>query len=342
MRLLVLGGSMFLSRAVAVEALRRGHEVTCACRGTSGPLPVGVRHVEADRTGELPAELVETAFDAVVDVARHPSWVRRAVASLPDPHWVFVSTINVYSDNQTPDGRPGTIALHHPVHTDEDPTSGPEVYGAMKVSCEQAVAEGASSSMVIRPGLIVGPDDPTGRFTYWPSRLADGGEVLAPGAPEDRMQVIDVRDLAHWIVDSCESRREGVFDGVGPATPMGELLSQMLAGAQLASVEPVATSLTWVSPEFLEERGVAPWSGDDSVPLWLPSPAYDGMRSHDAQPSIDAGLLVRPVAETTRDTLAWLREHPDATITGISRERERELLAAWHSQGRSAGQPQGQ
>ena len=214
MKLLVLGGTMFLSRAVAEEALRRGHDVTCACRGVSGTIPDGAAHVVWDRGGEeTPPDLTSGSFDAVVDVARHPSYVRNAVAALPDAHWIFVSTINVYSDDSIPNGTPDTLPLHEPVDTDEDPTASPEVYGAMKVSCERTVLDGAASAMVVRPGLIVGPGDPTGRFSYWPSRLADGGEVLAPGSPDDAVQVIDVRDLAAWIVDAAEARSTGVYDG---------------------------------------------------------------------------------------------------------------------------------
>jgi len=202
MKLLVLGGTIFLSRAVAEEAVRRGHDVVCACRGTSGTVPDGARHVVLDRDADDPAVVLDGDFDAVVDVARHPSRVRSAVAALPDAHWVFVSTINVYPDNGTPGGHPGNLTLHDPIATDEDPASGPDVYGAMKVACEQIVTGGAGSSMVIRPGLIVGPGDLSGRYTYWPARLADGGEVLAPGAPEDPAQIIDVRDLADTARDT--------------------------------------------------------------------------------------------------------------------------------------------
>lgn len=332
MRLLVLGGTVFLSAAVAAEAVARGHEVTCACRGESGSVPDGARLVRWDRTtppSPSLVELVETT-DAVVDIARHPSRVRSAVAAFPDAHWVFVSTVNVYVDEATPGGRPDTLALHEPIRTDEDPTTAPEVYGAMKVACEQIVAEGAVSSMVVRPGLIVGPDDPTGRFTYWPERLTETGEVLAPGRPTDSVQVIDVRDLAAWIVDGAEARLIGVYDGVGPATGIGALLAEVAAGVGTSLVEPVETTLTWVDQDFLEQQGVEPWAGDRGVPLWLPRPAYDGMLAHDAAPSLDAGLVPRPVAETARDTLAWLRATPAAARTGITRDDEQAVLAAWH------------
>ena len=163
MRLLVLGGTVFLSRAVATEAVARGHEVTCACRGASGDVPAGARHLAWDRADGAapPAALDGSAYDAVVDVARHPSWVRTAVAAVPDAHWVFVSTINVYADDATPQGRPGGLPLRDPQPDDVDLGVDPEAYGAMKVACEQLVTEGAASAMVVRPGLIVGPGDPT-------------------------------------------------------------------------------------------------------------------------------------------------------------------------------------
>ncbi len=320
MRLLVLGGTVFLSRAVAAEAVRRGHEVTCACRGTSGSVPEGAALVEVDRSQPLP-DLGE--FDAVVDVARHPSWVRGAMAAYPAAHWVFVSTINVYADDATPGGTPETLPLVEPIHEDVDLRADPEAYGPMKVACEQVVLDGAASAMVVRPGLIVGPNDPTGRFSYWPRRLATGGEVLAPGDPADAMQMIDARDLAVWVVDSCEQRRTGIYDGVGPSMPLADLLAQCADGVDAEH------TWTWVAQEFLTEAEVEPWMGPGSIPLWLPRPEYDGLAAHDVQPSLDGGLVVRRLAETTRDTLAWLDATPDAPVSGIDLEREQELLSAW-------------
>jgi len=186
--------------------------------------------------------------------------------------------------------------------------------------------------VVIRPGLIIGPGDPSGRFTYWPNRLADGGEVLAPGSPDERVQVIDVRDLASWIVDAAERRLTGVFDGCGPQLPRSEFLDQVAAG--VAEGEP--PTLTWVPQEFLAEQAVEPWSGPRSVPVWLPLPEYAGLCDHDVSASLAAGLTVRPLEESARDTLAWLRATPDAAVTGLTRDEESEVLAAWHEL-RSAG-----
>jgi nucleoside-diphosphate-sugar epimerase len=333
MKLLVLGGSVFLSRAVAEEAVRRGHDVTCACRGESGTVPDGARHVVTDRSAGLPDELGDE-YDAVVDVARHPSWVRTAVARIPSAHWVFVSTINVYADDSTPGGAPGALPLRDPVHGDVDLKEDPEAYGPMKVACEQVVTEGAASVMVVRPGLIVGPGDPTGRFTYWPARLADTAdhpEVLVPGSADDSVQVIDVRDLAAWIVDCAEVRRTGTFDGTGRATTRAAFTDAVAAAArELGLLDPTATTFTAVDQEFLLEQEVEPWMGPGSVPLWLPLPAYAGLMAHDVAASYAAGLVTRPLSETATDTLLWLREDPDAPVTGWSREAEEKVLRAWH------------
>jgi nucleoside-diphosphate-sugar epimerase len=326
MELLVLGGTVFLGRAVAEEGLRRGHDVTCACRGESGSVPAGARHVAWDRAAEPdpPEDLAGARPDAVVDVARHPSWVRAAVAAFPGAHWSFVSTINVYTDVATPGGTPESLPLHDPVHTDEDPATSPDLYGAMKVACEDAVREGAAAAFVVRPGLIVGPGDPSGRFSYWPARLdgADGAEVLAPGDPGDVVQVIDVRDLAAWIVDAVERRTTGTYDGTSAPTTRGDFLAEVARGV---GVEP---AWVWVPQDALAEHRVEPWAGPRSVPVWLPLPEYAGMLAHDVTASYDAGLVTRPLAETARDTLAWLRSHPDATVTGLTREEEAEVLAA--------------
>jgi nucleoside-diphosphate-sugar epimerase len=327
MRLLVLGGTVFLSRAVAEEAVRRGHDVTVACRGESGSVPEGATHAAWDRTGPVPDSLAVTAFDAVVDVARHPSWVRSAVAAFPDAHWVFVSTISVYTDDSTPHGTVDSLPTHEPIHTDEDLTSGPHVYGAMKVGCEHAVTEAVDSWVVVRPGLIVGPGDRSGRFSYWPNRVADGGEVLVPGSPDECVQVIDVRDLASWLVGCAERRTTGVFHGTGRATSRVDFLEQIAAGVGLDESD---RRWTWVDQDFLAEHDVEPWDGPRSLPVWLPQPEYAWLMSVDVEASYAAGLETRPLADTARDTLAWLRDEPGAPVSGIDRAAEREVLAAWH------------
>jgi len=330
MRILVLGGSVFLSKATAADAVARGHEVTCVTRGRSGDVPDGARHVVWDRADDVPAELASEEPDAVVDVSRIPSQVRKAVTAWPSAHWVFVSTVNVYSDTETPD--PGTDGpLVEAIEDDRDLGEHPEAYGGMKVACERLVLDGAARSMVVRPGLIVGPGDPTGRYTYWPERLAQSGvpsgPVLGPGSPDDRVQVIDARDIAEWIIRSVESGQTGVFDGVGPVTSIGELIAATVAGVGSSP------DVVWTGQEFLTEQGVEPWSGDGALPLWLPRPEYDGMMTHDHDASRQAGLVVRPAADTARDTLEWLRATPDAGRTGMSRDREAEVLAAWAARG---------
>ena len=320
MRLLVLGGTRFLSREVATEAVRRGHEVTCACRGTS-PVPAGAEHLAFDRETEQPDRVLTATYDAVVDVARRPSWVSTAVGAVPDAHWVFVSSISVYADHATPGGGPGRLPLLEPVPEDRDLETEPEAYGGMKVACEQAVQDGAASCTVVRPGLIVGPGDPTGRFSYWVERLADGGTVLAPGSPSDPVQVVDVRDLAAWLVTCAEQRRTGVLDAIGPVVPRAAMLERVAAGVG------VRPELRWVSSERLVALGVAEWAGPRSLPVWLASGDHAGMLAHDPEPAASAGLVHRPLPETAADTLAWLRATQDTTRTGLTRAEEAEVLA---------------
>jgi nucleoside-diphosphate-sugar epimerase len=333
MKLLVLGGSTFLSRAVAQEALDRGHDVTCACRGETGAVPAGATHLVVDRSAGLPDDVTDD-YDAVVDVARHPSWVRAALARTPSAHWVFVSTINVYADDATPGGTPETLPLREPIHDDVDLAEDPEAYGPMKVACEQAAVEGAASATVIRPGLIVGPGDRSGRFAYWPARLADTAEhpeVLVPGSADDTVQVIDVRDLAAWIVTCAEDRRTGTFDGTGhPMTRAAFTDAVAAAARELGLHDPTTTTFTAVDQEFLVAQEVEPWMGPRSIPVWLPLPEYAGLMAHDVTASYAAGLTTRPLADTARDTLEWLRATPDATVTGWTREEEEKVLAAWH------------
>src|SRR5882757_7009940 len=225
MRILVLGGSQFLGRAIAAQACATGHDVTCAARGISGSVPHGARFIYVDRDGpDGLASLAGKEFDAVVDVSRNPGQVRRAVAALKPRagHWTFVSTVSVYADNHTPGQRADTALLKAPTAADIEHST-EETYGAAKVACERAVGENA---FICRAGLIVGPEDPTGRFTYWPVRLDRGGEVLVPGTPDDTVQFIDVRDLARWIVHAAQTRLTGNFDGIGPSFTRGEFLAE--------------------------------------------------------------------------------------------------------------------
>jgi len=320
MRLLILGGSQFLGRAIAVHACAAGHSVTCAARGLSGPMAPGVRFVYVDRDLSNGLEpLAREEFDAVVDVSRHPGQVRRAVAALKRQagHWTFVSTVSVCADNRTPGQRADTAPLRAPTGPEIDYSS-EEIYGAAKVACEQAV--------ICRAGLVVGPEDPTGRFTYWPARLARGGEVLAPGTPEDAVQFIDVRDLARWIVDAAQTRLTGIYDAIGPARSRGELLAE--CAAALGS----SCTFTWANRAFLEQHDVRRWAGPRSLPLWLPLSDFAGFATRDTMPARNAGLHVRAISETARDTLAWLRAG-NGPVVGLTIDEEKEVLAAWHARG---------
>jgi 2'-hydroxyisoflavone reductase len=329
MRLLILGGNQYLGRAIATHACATGHDVTCAARGLAGAMASGARFVRVDRDvfdGLEPLMALE--FDAVVDVSRHPGQVRRAVATLKrqDVHWTFVSTVSVYADNRTPAQRADTAPLRPPTAAEVEQSSD-ETYGAAKVACEQAVGEDA---FICRPGLIVGPEDPTGRFTYWPARLARGGEVLAPGTPDDAVQFIDVRDLAQWIVHAAKVRLTGIFDGIGPTLSRGELLRA--CAAALGS----SCTFTWVDRAFLEQHDVRRWAGPRSLPLWLPLPDYAGFATRDTTPARAAGLAVRPLAETARDTLDWLRASNGAVV-GLTADEESDVLAAWHARDEVSG-----
>src|SRR5262245_32496362 len=328
MRLLILGGSQFLGRAIAVHACAAGHNVTCAARGLAGPIASGARFVYVDRDVSNGLEpLAREEFDAVVDVSRHPGQVRRAVAALKRQtrHWTFVSTVSVYADNRTPGQRADTAPLQAP-SPPEIEHSREDIYGAAKVACEQAVGEGA---FICRAGFIVGPEDPTGRFTYWPARLARGGEVLAPGTPEDAVQFIDVRDLAQWIVHAAQAQLTGIFDGIGPSRTRGELLAE--CAAALGS----SCTFTWFDRAFLEQQDVRRWAGPRSLPLWLPLPDFAGFATRDTTPARAAGLTVRALSETARDTLDWLRA-ADGAVVGLTIDEEKDVLAAWHARGRES------
>jgi nucleoside-diphosphate-sugar epimerase len=323
MRLLILGGTQFLGRAIATHALTMGHDVTCAARGVTGAVAPGTRLIRVDRDeADGLAPLADEDFDAVVDVSRHPGQVRRAVSALKDrvAHWTLVSTVSVYSDNATPGQRADTAPLRAPT-APEIERSTEETYGAAKVACEQAVGEGA---FVCRAGLIVGPEDPTGRFTYWPTRLARGGEVLVAGTPDDAVQLIDVRDLAQWIVLAAQAGLTGTFDGIGPSFTRGHFL------AECAEAVGASCTFTWVDRAFLESQGIKRWAGPRSLPLWLPLPEYAGFNTHDTSPARDAGLTMRPLPQTARDTLSWARS-AGGTVTGLTADEERAALEAWHA-----------
>lgn len=328
MRLLVLGGTKFLGRHFVEAALRRRHEVTLFNRGRTAPgLFPGVETVTGDRDGGL-AALAGRTWDAVLDPSGYvPRVVGAAVSALAGRvgFYAFVSTISTYATPIAPgaDESAPLAALADPAT--EEVTG--ETYGGLKAACERAVARGfGERALVVRPGLIVGPHDPTDRFTYWPRRLSRGGDVLAPAVPGQPVQVIDVRDLAAWMLAMIERGTGGTFNATGPAEPL--TLGELLERAALALGVP--SRIVWVDVAFLLERGVEPWT---ELPLWVPA-GEGGIDEVSIARALATGLALRPLAETVRDTLAWDLARPDPARDGSSAlkpEREAELLAAWRS-----------
>jgi 2'-hydroxyisoflavone reductase len=318
MRMLVLGGTQFLGRHVVEAALARGHQVTLFNRGQTRPeLFPEVEKLRGDREGDLDA-LRGRSFDAVVDTSGYvPRLVSDTLQALGDVgHYTFVSSISVYADLAMPPTEESPVA-----QLTEPSEEWREHYGALKALCEDAVRERFPDAFVTRPGLIVGPWDPTNRFTYWPVRIAEGGAVLAPAPASAASQVIDGRDLAAWIVTAAERNTAGTYNTVGPAVELGSILGACI-DATGSSAE-----LVWVEPEFLAEHEVEPWM---ELPLWLPS-EYAGMTNVAADRALAAGLAIRPLADTIRDTLAWVRsgDAPADPPAGLDREKERWVLAAW-------------
>ena len=331
MRVLVFGGTGFVSGAVAAEAVARGHEVTCVARGRSGDPPPGARllRIDRDAPGAL-APLAAREFDAAIDLALLSyRWVRDALAAVRTAHWTFVSSISVYADTFTPNQsvrsgrlRPAVTGDRVRYDPQRDPEPGQAVYGGVKLACEQAFAEAtAGGAFVVRPGLIVGPGDDVSPFPYWPLRMSRGGRVVVPAAePPVPAQYIDVRDLAAWLVDSMESRRSGTYDAAGPATTLAALL-RGVADAVGNRVE-----LVEVAQEELARLGVRHWTGPRSMPLW-PPPSLRGAMSRDTRESLVNGLRVRPLADTAAATLRdQLTRNVSASATGLTPVEEAELL----------------
>jgi 2'-hydroxyisoflavone reductase len=327
LRLLVLGGTGFLGRHVVEAALAGGHEVTLFNRGQTNPeLFAETEQLHGDRDGDL-GVLRGGDWDAAIDVpARIPRHVQTAAEALAGvEHYTFVSSISVYADFSR-GGIDETAQLreYDPSMGDEDM----EFYGARKAECERIAAEAfPGAALIVRPGLIVGPHDPTDRFTYWPRRIARGGRVLAPGDPGRKVELVDARDLAAWVVRMVEQRQTGIYNTSGPDYPltMGRMLQDCIAAA---GTDP---ELVWVEDEFLLEREVGEWM---ELPLWLVDPEWRGMLETDSSRAIDAGLSFRPVVETARDTLDWDATRGDYEPgAGMAPERETELLAEWDARG---------
>jgi 2'-hydroxyisoflavone reductase len=338
MKLLILGGTRFLGRHLAEQALARGHTLTLLHRGRSaaGLFPQA-EHLIADRDGDL-AALAQGSWDAVVDTSAYfPRQVHAMAAALAGRvgHYQLVSSISVYAAFDTP----GT-AEDAPLITLPDPevqeVTG-ATYGGLKALCEQAAMTGfAGRCAVSRPGLIVGPHDPTGRFTWWVQRLQRGGEVLAPGEPDTPVQFIDARDAAAWMLLQAERGTTGVCNLNGPDTTltMGGLLQ-----TGVDTLNPGAT-LTWVDEAFLQAKGVAPWS---DLPVWLPR-GQASMHQVSVARARASGLVCRPLAQTLCDTAEWAHAQPDETspapgplrpAVGLAPEREAALLQAWRQRSKA-------
>lgn len=329
MNILILGGTIFVGRHLVECAVARGHKVTLFNRGQHNPDLFEstefstVEKLQGDRDGNLDG-LRGRQWDAVIDTCGYvPRIVRMSAELLAQQvqQYVFISSISVYADFSK-----AGITEDSPVSEIDDPAveeiTG-ESYGPLKALCEAAAEEAMPGRVLnIRPGLIVGPDDQTDRFTYWPVRVARGGEVLAPGNPEQQVQVIDVRDLAAWTIDMVERQQMGVYNATGPAyeLTMGALLNRC------RQVSGSDTEFTWVSEEFLQEHEVGAFV---EMPLWVPADTA-GIEQVNCEKAIANGLAFRPLEETIADTLAWHQTRPeDYTMrAGIPPEREAELLEA--------------
>lgn len=327
MKLLILGGTRFLGRALVEAALAMGHEVTLFNRGQSNPgLYPDVEQLHGNRDGGLDV-LRGRRWDAVIDTCGYvPRVVRASAELLADAveQYTFISTLSVYAE-------PGLIGMNEsaPLSTLADETveeiTG-ETYGPLKVLCEQAVTtEMDGRALHVRSGLIVGPHDPTDRFTYWPYRVARGGEVLAPGQPDYPVQFIDVRDLAEWTLRATKAKLTGPYNVTGPANFL--TMTQVLDTCRRVSGSDA--TFTWVSDEFLQAHQVAAYT---EMPLWVPG-NYAGFNTVDCRKAIAGGLVFRPLAETVRDTLAWLETRPTdwQWRGGLMPDREAELLHKWHT-----------
>lgn len=331
-RILILGGTNFLGPATVETALARGHIVTLFNRGRTRPgLFPNVEKLHGDRDpkkGDGLKALEGREWDVVIDNSGYYPRMVAASAALLAPkakQYIYISSASAYADDRT-EGADETA----PLATMPDPTleeMGPDYrwFGPLKALCEQAAEKAMPGrTTVIRPGYIVGPDDPTGRFTYWPVRADRGGEILAPGTPADPVQFIDVRDLGAWLVRLVESRTTGIFNAIGPAKRL--TMGPFLEACRRAT--PAKSTLAWVSPEFLEQQKV-------ELPIWAPYGGQTrGAHARKIDRAMRAGLTMRPYSATIRDTLAWYkRQGPDGRVrlAGPAPEQESAVLAQWRA-----------
>jgi len=339
LKILILGGTGFIGPHIVQAARARGHTLTLFNRGKTRPgLFPGIETLNGDRDPDKDEgikALAGRSWDVVIDDTGYVPRIVKASSELLAKNverYIFVSTMSVYASNAEPD-----MDEDAPVITLADPTTENvrASYGGLKALCEKAAQTAIPDRVcVVRPGLIVGPGDNTDRFTYWPVRIARGGEVLAPGTPHDPVQFVDVRDLARFLVALAENKTVGTFNALGP---LGGLpIHEMLEGCKAAAKSDA--TFTWVDADFLQEHKVTPWS---DMPVWIPPRGeYAGIGRRSCARSMKAGLTFRPVEETARDTLAWWKTLPPEKTAderaaklaaGLSPSRESEVLAAWHA-----------
>jgi 2'-hydroxyisoflavone reductase len=335
LKILILGGTGFIGPHMVRYALDRGHEITLFNRGRSNTdLFPDLENLIGDRNGDLESLRGRTWDICMDNNASNIDWVTYSTEFLKDsvPLYFYVSSRSAYSDLSS-------VPMHAGAPTFTYETAGVEPgaeslpYGLRKALCErqvQGVFPGIST--VFRPGLIIGPGDRTDRFTYWPVRINQGGEVLAPGDPSDPIQIIDVRDFTEWVVRMAENGTTGVFNGVGPAIPRP--IEQLLYG--IRAVTTAETEFTWVPADFLAEHEVRPYS---HMPVWMPpGPGREGFARFDLTPEVESGLTYRPLAVTAKETLDYHFSRPaeeQAPLrAGLPAEREAEVLAAWHAANR--------
>ncbi len=327
MQILIIGGTRFLGRALVDAALADGHEVTLFNRGQSNPdLYPDLEQLRGDRDGGLQS-LSGRAWDAVIDTCGYvPRLVADSARLLADrvSLYTFISSISVYAD-PVAEGSDENAPLATMEDNETEEINGGS-YGPLKVLCEQAAADAMDNrALLVRAGLLVGPHDTTDRFTYWPCRVAAGGAVLAPGAPQAVTQFIDVRDIAGWTIRATAARLQGAYNVTGPAEPL-TMVSLLEACGQASGVD---AALRWVDEEFLLAHEVAPFV---DLPLWVPE-TDAGIMQVDISKALNSGLRLRMLADTIRDTLAWANGRPAnyAWRAGLSRAREAELLRLWQS-----------
>jgi 2'-hydroxyisoflavone reductase len=337
MRILILGGTGFTGPYQVRYALNRGHKVTTFNRGKTHPgeLPEEVEQLIGDRNGQL-GTLKNRQWDVIIDnPTTLPAWVRDAAQILKGnvERYVFISTVSVYGEVKTGPSEAAPTEKYEGADPYKETleamkASGYKTYGPLKALSEKEAEKWfPGKTLVIRPGLIVGPRDETDRFTYWPVRIDRGGEVLVPGSPDDPVQFIDARDLAEWTIRMVESRETGIYNATGPAKPLG--IGGMLDGIKSA-LKSDAT-FTWVTEDFLTRQKVEPWS---DMPVWTGKES--GLARAKIDRALSKGLTFRPLAETARDTLAWFKSLPQDRQSklhaGLTPEREAEVLAAWKKQ----------